>query len=79
MGAINKQVGGSHYKKHTIQPWHIIDDYELDFYLGNAVKYILRDKESHVEDLQKAIHYIERKLELLQENPSAELDLGTDE
>ena len=69
MGAIEKQVGGDHYKKHAIQPWHIIDDHELDFYLGNAVKYIIRDKGAQVEDLEKAIHYLERKIELLKENP----------
>ena len=64
------QVGGDHYKKHKIQPWHIIDEYDLDYYLGNVVKYILRDKGAQVEDLQKAIHYIEKKISLLQENPN---------
>lgn len=67
--AIEKQVGGKHYKKHAIQPWHIIDEYNLDFYLGNTIKYVLREKASKVEDLQKAIHYLERKIELLNENP----------
>ena len=68
--ALEKQIGGRHYKKHSIQPWHIIDEYELDFYLGNAIKYILRNKnDMQVEDLEKAIHYLERKIELLKENP----------
>ena len=70
MKAIDKQVGGQHYKKHTIQPWHIIDEHELDFYLGNAIKYILRDKGAQIEDLAKAVHYLERKIELLKENPN---------
>lgn len=79
-GAIDRQVGGGHYKKHNIQPWHIIDEYNLDFYLGNTIKYVLRDKGNRVEDLQKAVHYLERKIELLGENPNqGKLDLGTDE
>ena len=79
--ALDKQVGGKHYKKHSIQPWHIIDEYKLDFYLGNTVKYILRDKDDmQVEDLEKAIHYLERKIEILKENPKqGEIDLGTEE
>ena len=78
--ALDTQVGGQHYKKHSIQPWHIIDEYELDFYLGNTIKYVLREKGDKVEDLQKAIHYLERKIELLQENPKQlHLDLGTEE
>ena len=31
-----------HYKKSKIQPWDVIDDHELNFYLGNAIKYVLR-------------------------------------
>lgn len=63
-----KQVGGDHYAKHKIQPWDIIDDWHLDYYLGNVIKYVLRDKHNQVEDLQKAIHYLEKKIELLKES-----------
>ena len=59
-----RQVGGNHYVSHKIQPWNIIDDWNLDYYLGNVVKYILREKTNKVEDLQKAIHYLEKKIEL---------------
>ncbi len=61
-----KQVGGNHYAKHKIQPWDIIDDWGLDYYLGNVIKYVLRDKYDQVEDLHKAIHYLEKKIELLE-------------
>ena len=64
MNAKNNQVGGDHYKRHSIQPWDIIDEYGLDFYAGNALKYLLRRKGDRVEDLQKAIHYMERLIEL---------------
>ena len=71
---MDKQVGGDHYKKQTIQPWDIIDEYELDFYEGNALKYLLRDKSGTIgntrkEDLEKAKHYIEKKLTQWDENP----------
>jgi hypothetical protein len=54
------QVGGTHYVKLEIQPWEIIEANGLDFWEGNALKYLLRWKEKNgVEDLKKAIHYIE--------------------
>ena len=54
-----KQIGGNHYAKHTIQPWDIIREYELDYFEGNALKYLLRQKDNRLEDLQKAAHYLE--------------------
>ena len=57
--AAAKQVGGTHYVEHKIQPWDIIDEYGLDYYRGNAIKYILRNKMDTREDIQKAIHYLE--------------------
>jgi len=56
----NKQIGGTHYNQHKIQPWDIIDEYKLSFYEGNALKYLLRNKGKRKEDLQKAIHYLEK-------------------
>jgi len=56
------QVGGDHYQK-DIQPWEIIDSYNLDFYEGNALKYLLRKKNNRLEDLQKCQHYVERLIE----------------
>ena len=60
--ARERQVAGVHYQK-VIQPWDIIDEYELNFYLGNSIKYILRNKTNKVEDLKKAIHYLEKEIE----------------
>ena len=62
--AAAKQIGGDHYSKHKIQPWNIIDEYGLDFYRGNAIKYILRNKMNTREDIEKAVHYLEYWLEL---------------
>lgn len=62
----SKQIGGDHYLSMAIQPWQIIDANGLNFYEGNALKYLLRRKEgqNRIEDLQKAIHYIEHLIEL---------------
>ena len=57
-----------HYNT-EIQPVEVIDKWGLDFYLGNVLKYIARagkkDNSSELEDLQKAKHYIEMKIERL--------------
>jgi hypothetical protein len=56
---MNQQVGGNHYKR-AHQPWEIIEEWELDYWAGNVVKYILRYKyKNGVEDLEKARHYLD--------------------
>jgi len=64
-----RQVGGDHYKKHKIQPWDIIDEYNLNFYAGNVIKYMLRDKEDEdgLEALYKARHYLEKLISNVEE------------
>lgn len=51
-----------HYN-HDIQPWDAIEAWRLDFWEGNAVKYICRagKKEGNtaVQDYEKAITYLE--------------------
>lgn len=53
-----------HYQSAKYEVIDIIEDFELDFCLGNAVKYILRagKKGDRTEDLRKAIWYITRKI-----------------
>jgi len=54
-----RQVGGNHYKK-AHQPWEIIEEWGLDYWAGNVVKYVLRYKfKNGVEDLEKARHYLD--------------------
>ena len=60
----SKQIGGTHYSKHTIQPWDIIDEYGLNFYEGNVLKYLLRKKDNRREDLEKCQHYLEKCIEV---------------
>lgn len=66
------QVGGGHYQGQAMQPWDIIDEYGLDFWEGNALKYLLRKKPgvARVEDLRKAKHYLERCIERCLERTS---------
>lgn len=64
----DKQVGGNHYKKYKIQVWDIIDEYNLDYYEGNILKYLLRRKEDRVTDLKKLIHYTEKIIDGEQKN-----------
>lgn len=56
----------SHYNK-GIEAIDIIESWELNFSLGNAIKYILRapHKGKQLEDLQKASWYINREIERL--------------
>ena len=54
----------THYTRGSIEVWDFIRDQGLNYHLGNAIKYICRAgyKDSKVEDLQKAIHYLENEL-----------------
>lgn len=60
-----RQVGGDHYVKHRIQPWDVIECYGLDFWEGNALKYLMRRKTGvpRLEDLQKLQHYVEKLID----------------
>lgn len=63
MNARDTQVGGSHYQN-KIQPFDIIDAWELDFYEGNVLKYLLRYRyKNGSQDLKKAQHYLVKVLE----------------
>ena len=65
--AKKKQVGGNHYKNYKIQPIEFITANDIGFIEGNVIKYLLRFKEKNgLQDLDKAIHYIEILKELYQ-------------
>jgi hypothetical protein len=48
----------------------VIENWDLDFHLGNTVKYISRagkkDPSKEIEDLKKAMFYLERKIKNLE-------------
>ena len=62
--ATDSQVGGDHYLKHSIQPWDIWQEYELNAFEGAVLKYLLRRKGDRVEDLKKARHTLDRLIEI---------------
>ena len=63
--ALDKQVGGSHYRDKGIQPIIYIHANNLGFCEGNVVKYVTRWREKNgLADLEKAKHYIELLIEL---------------
>ena len=57
--------GPSYYKRGASDVWDFIREQGLNFHLGNAIKYICRAgyKDSKIQDLKKAIHYLENELE----------------
>lgn len=54
----------SHYTYGTIETIDVIEDWNLGYCLGNAVKYISRceHKGNKKQDLEKAIWYIQREI-----------------
>jgi succinate dehydrogenase/fumarate reductase cytochrome b subunit len=63
----------THYGGDTVyEVIKVIEAWKLGFHLGNAVKYIARagkkDKAKVIEDLRKAIWYIERFITILEKS-----------
>ena len=64
----------AHYTRGSIEVWDFIRDQQLNYHLGNAIKYICRaghkSPSTKIEDLQKAIHYLENeRAHLLSQQP----------
>jgi len=59
------RLGPGYYKRGSIEVWDFIRDQDLNYHLGNAVKYICRAgyKDNREADLKKAIHYLTNELE----------------
>jgi hypothetical protein len=58
-----KHYGG---KDDPYEAIKVIEAWELNFHIGNAVKYIARagkkDPNTHIQDLEKALWYIDREI-----------------
>ena len=64
MSAYKKQIGGDHYSRFKVQPSKFINDNNLQFAEGNAIKYICRHThKGGKQDLLKAKHYIDMIIE----------------
>ena len=68
----------AHYTDGSIEVIDYIEDKQLGYHLGNAIKYISRagkkDPTKKAEDLRKAVWYLERYIEKLEpvDEPKAE-------
>ena len=62
----------SHYVFGNIEVIDVIEDWNLNFHLSNAIKYIARagkkDPEKEIEDIQKAIWYLNRYIQWKEKN-----------
>ena len=61
------QVNHTTHYQQWIESIEVIESWDLNFSLGNAIKYILRSpyKGKQIEDLEKARWYIDREINRL--------------
>lgn len=68
-----------HYTTGKIECIDYIEDKEFGFHLGNAIKYITRagikSSATKIEDLQKAVWYINRYIELIKKDYEYDEDM----
>ena len=59
----------SHYNQGKIEAIDVIEDWQLNFSLGSAVKYIARAgyKDDIIQDLKKARWYLDREIQRLED------------
>ena len=68
MKANEKQVGGLHYKS-EYEHWDLVLTIPLDYLEGCCTKYVSRArKKNRLQDLHKAMHYLEKLMEVAEFN-----------
>jgi hypothetical protein len=59
-----------HYNHGKFEVIDVIEDWELDFHIGNVVKYVSRagrkSDDTEIQDLKKALWYLKRRIEILE-------------
>ena len=65
MAETTNESGPKYYRRGSIQVWDFVRDQELNFHLGNVIKYVCRagHKYDDIDDLEKAIHYLKNEVE----------------
>ena len=65
MAETTNDHGPQYYRRGNIQVWDFVRDQELNFHLGNVIKYVCRagHKFDDIDDLEKAIHYLKNEVE----------------
>ena len=73
--ANSRQPGGGHYIKYgDLQVWDVVARWNLDFFQGNILKYVVRWKDKNgTEDLEKAMHYLQKYIEVERDRAIMEL------
>ena len=73
MSANNTQVGGTHYQSgDKPQHWDIVAMHDLDYFQGQITKYVMRwKKKNGLQDLQKAMHFLQKYIELESSRPKS--------
>ena len=69
MKADETQIGGTHYKDMTIQPWTVMENVLtteefIGFLKGNIIKYSMRQGKKDSDDGGKALHYLQKLKEI---------------
>jgi hypothetical protein len=70
---LSQQVGGSHYKDMSIQPWEALEAWLTPeeyrgYHKGVAVSYLARERQKGgTQDIEKAIHHLSRLVEMISE------------
>lgn len=69
-----------YHKDRKISPFDVIIDWQLDFFMGNVVKYIgrffrkpdpeLTPEQKAVQDIDKMIVYLQKEKEIIVSNPN---------
>ena len=69
MSADDKQFGGDHYKRLSVQPWHVMQkvmtrEEFIGFLKGNIIKYAMRQGLKDSPDASKCQHYMDKLREV---------------
>jgi hypothetical protein len=65
MAETTNETGPTYYRRGSVQVWDFVRDQNLNFHLGNVIKYVCRagHKYDDIDDLEKAIHYLQNEVE----------------
>ena len=65
MAETTNDYGPQYYRRGPVQVWDFVRQQELNFHLGNVIKYVCRagHKYDDLDDLEKAIHYLKNEVE----------------
>lgn len=75
VGAANeRQMGGDHYRS-DYQHWDLVLNSRMGYLEGCATKYVARHrKKNGVDDLRKALHYVDKLMEAIPQGGAHHLD-----